>query len=359
MPRPRQETPQLVERENGIWYVQWNDDARRRLIRESLGTRDHTEAVRLYAEFLLGGQARRARSDDSLTISQALEDYWTQHVTAEDEKGRTQVVDTQRVRYALNHLKGYFGDRMIKDIGPAECRGYTAERRKTIALRRGTLTRDSTIRKELAFLTAAANHAVRWKALARADLPIVEMPRIERPAPKWFTKTQIQRLLAETSGDLQHFIRIAYYTAGRRRSIERLTRFQVKLDEGVIYLQPPDGRVTKKRRPAVPIFPEIRTAVTELCSRADGENAYIFGGATKSFYQGFVEACEKIGVPGGHPHMLRHSRASHMLQDGEDIWRVARILGDTVATVEAVYAHCLPHHLLTESNAEAVPFGMT
>lgn len=353
MPRPRTETPALVERENGVWYVQWHDADRKRLVRESLHTRDHLTAVRLYAEFLLGGEARRARRDDGLTVGQALEDYWSQHVTAEDEKGRTHVVDTKRVRYAIDYLKGYMGDRFLKDIGPAECRGYVTERRKTMAIRRGTPVRDATIRKELAFLTAAANHAVRWKALARTDLPVVEMPRVERSGgPKWFTKAQVQSLIAGTSGDLQHFIRISYYTAARRRSIERLVKFQVKFDEGVIYLQPPDGRMTKKRRPAVPIFPEIRAAVQDLYDRA-GENSYLFGHHGKSFYKGFVEACRAIGVPHGHPHMLRHSRASHMLQDGEDIWRVARLLGDTVATVETVYAHCLPHHLLTESNVEA------
>jgi site-specific recombinase XerD len=51
--------------------------------------------------------------------------------------------------------------------------------------------------------------------------------------------------------------------------------------------------------------------------------------------------------------MIRHSRASHLLQDGEDLWKVARLLGDTVATVERVYAHVLPEHLMTESKLEA------
>jgi len=40
------------------------------------------------------------------------------------------------------------------------------------------------------------------------------------------------------------------------------------------------------------------------------------------------------------PHILRHSRATHLLQEGIAIFAVARLLGDSVATVERVYAHC-------------------
>ncbi len=355
MPRRRKETPELVERENGVWYVHWYDADKRRTLRESLETRDYAEALKLYAEFLLGGEARRVRSDALLTVSQALDDYWRQHVNAKDDRGRTRVVDVKRVEFIIAHLKAYFGDRPLKEIGPAESRGYTEHRRKQIAggrRPRGTTVKDSTIRKELATLVAAANHALRWRAMPSTDAPHIDLPHVEAATtPQWFTKEQIQALLAATEGDLNRFIRIAYYTGARRRSIENLTPFQVKMAEGAIYLQPPDGRVTRKRRPAVPIFPEIRGVVRELLER---KGKYLFGAKAPNFYPGFIEACEKIGVE-GHPHMLRHSRASHMLQDGEDIWKVARLLGDTVATVERVYAHCLPHNLLSESNVEALP----
>ena len=51
--------------------------------------------------------------------------------------------------------------------------------------------------------------------------------------------------------------------------------------------------------------------------------------------------CAEVGIPEGrlHPHVLRHPRATHMLMDGESIYKVARLLGGTVATLERVYGH--------------------
>lgn len=357
MPRERTKEPERVER-NGWQYVEWYDPAAGRVRRQSLGTQDPREGLRRFAEFVLRGETGRNRGSAGLTVRQALDDYVEQHVKATDDRGRPRVVDSSRVRVIVGHLKAHFGDTLVKDVDIAASRVYLNERRKVIAggsRPRKNTVKDSTIRRELAVLVSAANHAVRWRTLDRSDLPQVELPAPDQVEdPKWFTKEQIQSLLQNTDGDLNRFIRIAYYTAARRRSIEQLTRFQVKLDEGAIYLQKPGERITRKRRPVVPIFPEIRPVVEELFAR--GGN-YLFGDAPPNFYPGFKEACDVIGVE-GHPHMLRHSRASHMLQDGEDIWKVARLLGDTVRTVERVYAHCMPQHLLTESNVEDLPAFM-
>jgi site-specific recombinase XerC len=48
--------------------------------------------------------------------------------------------------------------------------------------------------------------------------------------------------------------------------------------------------------------------------------------------------------------MLRHSRATHMLMDGEDPYKVAKLLGDTLATVERVYGHYDVDYLKTDSS---------
>ena len=51
------------------------------------------------------------------------------------------------------------------------------------------------------------------------------------------------------------------------------------------------------------------------------------------------------GLADTHPHQLRHTYATHLLEAGTPIHHVAELLGDTVATVEAAYSHVLrPKH---------------
>jgi integrase len=48
-------------------------------------------------------------------------------------------------------------------------------------------------------------------------------------------------------------------------------------------------------------------------------------------------------VEGVHPHRLRHSYATHLLDAGTPIHHVAELMGDTVGTVEGTYSHVLRH----------------
>lgn len=79
------------------------------------------------------------------------------------------------------------------------------------------------------------------------------------------------------------------------------------------------------------------------------KNEWVLGSDRDLFYD-FEKTCEKAGIltveqrdgrPAGKitPHVLRHSRATHMLEDGVSIFAVANLLGDTVTTVQRVYGH--------------------
>ncbi len=48
-------------------------------------------------------------------------------------------------------------------------------------------------------------------------------------------------------------------------------------------------------------------------------------------------------VPGAHPHRLRHTYCTHLLEGGVSIHFVAELAGDTVGTIENTYSHVLRH----------------
>ena len=346
MPRPRRDVPWLDIREDGYYYAFWYDKGAGRTRRRGLGTRDSVEAASRFGQFLVGAEHKASGERPAgLTVSAALDHYWTEHCENVDDRGRPLVADADRQKTIIAHLKAGFGDRDITSIGPVESRGYVTARRSGVigggSRRKDKRGSDSTIRRELNCLVAAFNHNVKWGRIEGTSR--IELPTETRGEQvKWLTKDQIDTLIASATGDLKDFILLAYYTAARRRAIENLTKFQVDLANSRINLMPPEARVTAKRKPVVPIYPEIRPTVERLMERP-GTRLF-----DASFYRRFTTLAAAVLDVDAHPHMLRHSRASHLLMAGEPLWKVAKLLGDTQATVERVYGHVDPEFLAME-----------
>lgn len=339
MPRKQSEIPWLEQHDNGFWYVHWYDAPKKRTKRVSLGTRDPGAAKDKYIEFMQQGEdvIGGVVPPNELTVSAGLDLYYEEHVLKSCE-------DVERQETAINHLKAHFKQTPFHAVDIPRSREYTVARREGVigggSRRKNKTGAFSTIRRELVVLQAAANHAFRWKRLQVNQMPSIELPPEESTDIIWYSEQEIELLLNESDGDLHDFIKLAYYTAARRDSIQNLTAGQVKWDQGLIDLATPGKRRTKKRQAIVPIFDEIRSILTKRTKGASGGDLLFLNsaGGRKDFYRPFTKLATKLGVDGS-PHSLRHSRATHQLMKGKNIYDVARLLGDTVQTVERVYGH--------------------
>jgi integrase len=336
MPRQRRDVPWIETHRNGTYYIHWYDAAEKRTKRESTGASDAVAAQKIFAAWLTDPSLREPSRLDGLTVSQILDDYRREHVA---EK----VIDRGRAELAIMHLKTFFGSTPARDVDIPLSRSYRAARR-------AVGTSDGTIRRELVVLRAAAGHAARWKRIGPNANPPSGMPSIELPSESqqetpWLTVDELGHAISTApTSRLWRFIRILYYTAARRHSIEAMTKSQVDLKHGLLNLRSPDESVlqrhSKKRRPIVPIHPEIRPDIEQLM--VESPNQWLWGD-DMDMYKQFTTHMKKIGLGHkGHPHVLRHSRATHLLHQGVQIFDVAKLLGDTVGTVERVYGHaCL------------------
>lgn len=356
MARARSKEPWLAKREGGdIWYAYWYDAKRKHERRKSLDTSDHVEAATKFAEFLVRGvedpRARAGLPGVKATVSQVLDWYDKDHVDT--------VAAPERQRYAIAPLKRHFRDTLIGDVDIEASRAYRVSRTKGLI---GRKVSESTVRRELGVLGAAAQHCLRWKKIKADELPQVELPAEPVVKAPWLTKETIRIIFSKAEGELLDFCKLAYYWASRRAAVELMKKEQVDLRHGHVDLHAIGARRTKKRRPIVPIYPEIRPTVERLMGT---EGEYLFGrgrlGNQRDFYWEFRQFCiahqiKAVDAPDDvpWPHLLRHSRATHMLMDGEDPYKVAKLLGDTLETVERVYGHHSIDYLATRSTVEEV-----
>lgn len=351
MPRAKRDLPWLAKR-NGVYYANFYqppsivDGVKRpgRTRAVSLHTGDANQASVAFASFLSQGQSIYAAGVETvgLTVAKLLDDYEREHVNHK-------VTDKVRQQNAIAHLKAYFGHSQVGDLDIPASRGYADSRRKGAVGggRRHFGDRakgsDSTIRRELNVLQAAINHARKWKRLNGAD------PRLELPAgappeeTKWLTRDEVKALHEAAEGPLRDFVTLAYYTAARRAAIEQLRVEQVNLTTMRLNLRPVGQAVTKKRRALQAIHKSTIDVLKRLVNNA--QDGWLFG-KNVDFYRAFHEAALKAGIDEAraHPHILRHSRATHLLMDGRPPYAVAGLLGDTLTTVLRVYGHHCPDY---------------
>lgn len=345
MGKPTHSKPYIGTR-NGRYYAFWYDPAARRTRRASLGTAAAGEAGEAFSRFIVGREIQPERHE-RVTVKAALNAYLQEHVAENCS-------DPGRQEDAAKHLIEFGGSDLLSNVDIPWSRAYASARRagkvgggKRRANKAGT---DSTIRRELVVLIAAANHMRKWRRISQAEMPSVEKP-VDKSQCRglsfdgqaaYFSKSQVASLIAVAPEPVGAMTRLMYHTGARRRAIEHLTAEQVDLAGGRIALATPGKRYTKKRQPIVPIFDAIRPDLERLL--AVREKGRLF--PPMSFHREFTKVCRKLNLPQPHhPHLLRHSRATHLLVDGKDPYAVAKLLGDDLITVLRTYGHHLPDDL--------------
>lgn len=343
MPRAARTVPWLEVRD-GVYYVLWYVPAKpgseARTKRLSLRTRDADEAQDRYIAFLKQG-SDVYRGNDGLTVGQALTDYEREHVngvTMRNGRAEPRMVAKKRTEACIGHLRRHLGDDQVKSLNIARCEWYLGQRRAD-----PRPVSDSTVRRELSILIAAINHEVKRERV-EFNTRRMELPAASHPSERWLTLPELAALRSAGDQHIRDFVDIAYYTASRARAVETMSLFQVKLSECQINLDKPDAVRTKKRRPVVPIDTALRPVVERLYAEAVEQGRSTLLSRTSRVQVAFKRAVVAAGLATTGPmkvtpHTLRHTRATHLLQSGVSVWDVAKLLGDTVGTVEKVYGH--------------------
>lgn len=203
-------------------------------------------------------------------------------------------------------------------------------------------TQASTLNRELALLRACLRFAERERYIRKA--PIIKALRKPATRVSALTKVQAQDFLkaAEKRNIWQEkaFIMLALGTGQRPGAILDLT--WDKIAEDVIDFRSNHPMVARmKGRAVVPLNDLSRRALVIADRHREGDRVLHCRGRRISRITRLVHnVAKEAGIP-CTPHMLRHTVASVLLQDGADLLPVSRLLGhaNTMTTQTVYFQH--------------------
>lgn len=184
----------------------------------------------------------------------------------------------------------------------------------------------------------------------------VDSPKIEKKYPHFLYKEQVKQILDENrkrNDELalrdQAIISTLYYTGIRASELVGLTLQSVSLPQRIIRVI---GKGNKER--IVPITEECKRDIDQYLKQSRGQlmaktkerNNFLFlndfgNNLTTRGLEYILDNIElKTGTfVGLHPHLLRHSFATHLLENGADLRVIQELLGHESLNTTQVYTH--------------------
>ncbi len=233
----------------------------------------------------------------------------------------------------------------LSEVQPAQIRRYVA-----LMHSRGLAPRS------LALMLSAWRGYFHWlvrhRGLRANPVVGIRAPRAARPLPKALSVEAAQRLLDESPATPALMRDAAMFELLYSCGLRRAELIALNLDDGLLDLRQGEVTVTGKgaRTRTVPVGAKASEALKRWIDvrrqiAAPGERALFVGSRGRRIGASLVGArlaawARRRGLGQHvHPHMLRHSFATHLLQSSQDLRAVQELLGHSSISTTQVYTH--------------------
>ena len=208
----------------------------------------------------------------------------------------------------------------------------------------------STISRNIASIRSFYQYEVKNKSLNEDPTEGIQSPKVEKRVPSILTSNEVSLLLEQPkANDLKGIrdkamLEFAYATGMRVTEIISLNVKDVNLDEGYVVCQ------TGSKKRTIPLGnislqalkDYMNSARNVLIKKDDTEALFVNINGTRLTRQGFWKII-KYYKEQAHiskditPHVLRHSFATHLLQNGADLKSIQTMLGHSDILSTQIY----------------------
>lgn len=213
--------------------------------------------------------------------------------------------------------------------------------------------KSSTISRHLAALKALYKFLVEEEFVTQNPTAHLESPKLKRKLPKILSLSEVELLLDMPREVKPNQVRdkamleMLYATGLRVSELISLRMEDVNLELGFIRCL---GKGSKER--IIPIGKKaigtaneyLRMGRVKLIKNRDEKVLFVNHHGRKMTRQGFWKIIKKYALEAGikkdiTPHTLRHSFATHLLENGADLRSVQEMLGHADITTTEIYTH--------------------
>jgi len=249
--------------------------------------------------------------------------------------------------YFRDHLEGH-GDNFL-ELTTHHLRGFVAQRH-----RKGAASR--TIQRNLSAIRTFYHYLLREQGIDYNPVTGVSAPKGDRPLPTTLDVDQVDSLLFSSDDDplsvRDHAMFELIYSSGLRLSeLAGVDCRDINFADSTIRVL---GKGSKER--VLPVGEKARQAVKQWLDvrqqmAAEGEHAlFVSQRSQRIAVRTIQQRLEKLARQRGmdrrvHPHMLRHSFASHLLESSGNLRAVQEMLGHENISTTQIYTHLDFQHL--------------
>ena len=170
------------------------------------------------------------------------------------------------------------------------------------------------------------------------SLDEVPIKKKNKSLPTVLSKEQI-KLLIDLTGNIKHklVVMLLYSSGLRLQELLNLKRKHIDFDRNIINVV-----LGKGKKDRITLLSEaIKLVLLKYYSLTNFDTDYVFEGRCGKYTKKAVQKIlgdlgRKIGVD-VHPHMLRHSFATHLLESGVDIRYIQTLLGHSDVSTTEIY----------------------
>ncbi len=330
---------QLYQRPNSPYYwVTWYNEKGERQ-RKSTRTKDKRAAEALVGKW----EHERFMAEQHGKIPDSLfRDALLRYAKEKKRKNANGYEDS--TRYRLQAFLNRFGDLYLSEISTRLIHEYADERFDAVA--------EATVQKELSILKAILNKAKEEEYLEKMP----NFPKLEAIVGRcrWLTREEEAKLLSVSAEHLVPIIIVALDSGGRRSELLRLDWQDVDFENEVLTFRNTKNGEDRTIRMTDRVF----STLFGLDPRARGAVFTYQGKPIKRFKASFETARAKAELVDFRFHDLRHTFASRLVQQGEDLYRVMHLMGHKSYRMVQRYAHLAPGYQ-AEAIGKLNSFGHT